>query len=86
MFMSKQRTVRAASRAPAPSLRLGAKQIEEVFDALVFAARDATRALEGWCTSLADDRADAHAAYRAALDREERAATVLAAALRARPG
>jgi hypothetical protein len=40
-------------------------------------------ALRAWWSSPADDRADAHAAYRAALEREECAATVLAAPARA---
>jgi hypothetical protein len=55
-------------------------RIEEVFDAWVFAARDAELALGAWSASTSDDRGDAYAAYRAALDREERAAQVLAAA------
>jgi hypothetical protein len=46
----------------------------------VFAAEDAACALGAWATSIADDRADAHAVYRAALEREERAAAVLATA------
>jgi hypothetical protein len=80
MFMSQQRTVRAAPSAPAQSYRLAAKHVEELSDAWAFAAQDAARALEGWRISFADDRADAHAAYGAALDREEHAATLLAAA------
>ncbi|MDW5594786.1 hypothetical protein VSS74_10585 [Conexibacter stalactiti] len=59
----------------------------ELWDAWVFAAGDATRALRGWeLVRGSDDAAAAYVAYRAALDREERAADVLAecAAERAR--
>lgn len=59
----------------------------ELWDAWVFAAGDATRALRGWeQVRGSDDAATAYVAYRAALDREERAAVVLAecAAERAR--
>jgi hypothetical protein len=80
MSKSQQRTVGAAPDVPAQSYRLAAKHVEDLSDAWAFAAHDAARALEGWRTSFADDRADAHAAYCAALDREERAATLLAAA------
>jgi hypothetical protein len=54
---------------------------EDLFDAWVFAADDATRALAAWATSVRDGRDEAHAVYRAALDREEHAAAVLAAAV-----
>jgi hypothetical protein len=55
-------------------------RLEDVFDAWAFAADDAKLALDAWAASPSDHRADAHAVYRAALDREERAAAVLAAA------
>jgi hypothetical protein len=51
--------------------------IEAVFDAWVFAAGDASRALEHWLAG-SDDSGASYAAYRAALDREEKAAAVLA--------
>jgi hypothetical protein len=51
----------------------------------VFAARDAEVALGAWASSEWRGRADAHAVYRAALDREERAASVLAAAVMGGP-
>jgi hypothetical protein len=54
-------------------------RLEDLFDAWVFAARDAELALAAWAVSLCGDRADAFAAYRAALEREERAAAVLKA-------
>lgn len=49
----------------------------ELWDAWVFAAGDATRALRAWEGAGAGDAAAAFVVYRAALDREERAATVL---------
>jgi hypothetical protein len=55
-------------------------RLEDLFDAWVFAARDAELAFGAWASSPGDRRAEAHAVYRAALDREERAATVLASA------
>jgi hypothetical protein len=55
-------------------------RIEDLFDAWVFAARDAELTLGAWASSLGDDRGNAYGVYRAALDREERAAEVLAAA------
>jgi hypothetical protein len=55
-------------------------RLEDIFDAWVFAARDAELACAAWASGPSDGRAEAHAVYRAALDREERAAVVLAAA------
>jgi hypothetical protein len=55
-------------------------RLEDLFDAWVFAAHDAELAFGAWASSASDGRAEAHAVYRAALDREERAATVLATA------
>ena len=52
-------------------------RLVELFDAWVFAARDAELALGAWRCSEWRERADAHAVYRAALDREECAAAVL---------
>jgi hypothetical protein len=52
--------------------------IQDVFDAWVFAAGDATRALEAW-TDHPHDGGNGYAVYRAALEREEKAAAVLAA-------
>ena len=56
----------------------------ELFDAWVFAAQDATAALHVWGFCRSRDRADAHAVYRAALDREESAAEALRVASRCR--
>jgi hypothetical protein len=55
-------------------------RLEDLFDAWVFAARDAELACGAWASCPSDGRAEAHTVYRAALDREERAAAVLAAA------
>jgi hypothetical protein len=56
--------------------------IEAIFDAWVFAAGDAARALERWLDS-SDDRGSAYAAYRASLEREDKAAAVLGVAFAA---
>jgi hypothetical protein len=55
-------------------------RVEDLFDAWVFAARDAELALEAWSLAARPERGQAFAVYRAALDREERAAVVLGAA------
>jgi hypothetical protein len=57
----------------------------DIYDAWRFADAEAETALRTWACADARDRGDRHVAYRAALDREETAATVLAAAIRA-PG
>jgi hypothetical protein len=51
--------------------------LDELFDAWVYAASDATAALRTWAATDPCDRATAHAVYRAALDREESAADAL---------
>jgi hypothetical protein len=60
-------------------------RLEDLFDAWVFAARDAELALGAWASTQPGERAEAHAVYRAALDREERAAAVLASARSRQP-
>lgn len=62
------------------SFDVRAARLEDLFDAWVFAAHDAELACGAWASSPGDGRAEAHAVYRAALDREECAATVLASA------
>lgn len=52
-------------------------RVQDFFDAWVFAAADAERALVGWEMASVRDRTDTYLAYRAALDREERAAQML---------
>ena len=54
----------------------------EVFDAWQLAARDARLAWEIWVASDAHNRGAAYAGHRASLDREERAAELLAEAVR----
>jgi hypothetical protein len=61
-------------------------EVKDLFDAWVFAARDAELALDAWASGTNHERATAHAVYRAALDREERAAEVLAIAAPSRQG
>ena len=56
---------------------VAAVRVEDLFDAWVFAARDAQLALTAWLFSPQSERPEAFAVYRAALDREERAAAVL---------
>jgi hypothetical protein len=68
---------------PAAAFRL-ALRLEELFDAWVFAAHDATLALREWAECEHHHRGDTHAVYRAALDREESAARALMAATAAR--
>jgi hypothetical protein len=60
-------------------------RLEDLFDAWVFAAREAELALGAWGSSLPRERAETHAVYRAALDREEHAAAVLASATSMQP-
>jgi len=55
----------------------------DVYDAWRFADAEAGAAFRTWSRAGARERRDRHVAYRAALDREETAASVLAAALRA---
>ena len=62
------------------SIDASSPRLEDLFDAWVFAARDAEVALSAWTSSKSGARADAHAVYRAALDREECAAAALATA------
>jgi hypothetical protein len=52
---------------------------EQLWDAWAFAAMEAELALAVWNKAKHDLKAAAFAAYQAALDREERAAVVLAA-------
>jgi hypothetical protein len=54
-------------------------RVEDLFDAWVLAAEDARLALEAWSESVMRDRCAAYLGYLAALEREERAAAVLAA-------
>jgi hypothetical protein len=51
--------------------------LDELFDAWVYAAADAAAALRAWASIDHAERANAHAVYRAALDREESAADAL---------
>jgi hypothetical protein len=67
------------------SVDVRSARLEDLFDAWVFAARDAERACDAWASSPRNGRAEAQAVYRAALDREERAAAVLAAAVSPAP-
>ena len=59
------------------SFEPAAVRVVDLFDAWVFAARDTENALGAWSVSDWGERADAFAVYRAALEREERAAALL---------
>ncbi len=52
---------------------------EQLWDAWAFAAMEAELALDTWKKAAHDLKAAAFSAYRAALDREEQAAAILAA-------
>jgi len=75
----------AANRSGGIPCALNDVRLEDLFDAWVFAARDAELALGARASSQPGERAEAHAVYRAALDREERAAAVLASAKSRQP-
>jgi hypothetical protein len=75
--------------APTPAAVLGwlglrRLRVEELLDAWRFAAEDAALALAAWRSAPSDLRHEAYHVYRAALDREAKAADVLA--LRRAPG
>jgi hypothetical protein len=53
-------------------------RLEELLDAWRFAAQDAALALAAWRSAPSDVRREAYHVYRAALDREAKAADVLA--------
>jgi hypothetical protein len=55
-------------------------RVEDLWDAWAFAALEAQLALGHWTTAARELKASAFASYRAALDREERAAVLLAEA------
>ena len=55
----------------------------DFWDAWRYAQAEVSVAFSAWTTAPTDERGDLHAAYRAALDREEQAAAMLGFALRA---
>jgi hypothetical protein len=67
---------RNSSTQSAPSNMHGAEPMD-LWDAWGFAATEATLKLRIWNTAPHEDKGHAHAAYLAALDREEHAALVL---------
>jgi hypothetical protein len=54
----------------------------DLFDAWLFAEAECALTLQGWCAAGVEEKAAAHAAYSAALDREEHAARILCDRLR----
>jgi hypothetical protein len=59
---------------------VNAKPID-LWELWLFAETEAALMLDAWRTASTGDKASAHAGYRAALDREDQAARVLAARL-----
>lgn len=53
----------------------------DFWDAWRYAQADVNVAFRAWITASSSEQGDRHAAYRAALDREEQAAAMLASAL-----
>jgi hypothetical protein len=63
---------------PAGDWVFPAGETVDLFDAWAFAEADAHLAFHAWRLAEVEERADAYVVYRAALDREETAANVLA--------
>jgi hypothetical protein len=57
----------------------------DLFDAWLFAEAECALTLQAWSAAGVDEKAASHAAYSAALDREEHAATILRDRLRSAP-
>ena len=74
---SETRATTASVRFRRPLFDLKRLQPVELFDSWIFAETDATLALAAWRSASREDKADAHAAYAAALEREEHAAAIL---------
>ena len=70
MIEPRIRTIAPATASTPP----GHERPADLYDAWLFAAADATLALDEWRSAIAGERADAYAGYVAALDREEQAA------------
>jgi hypothetical protein len=56
-------------------------RVTELYDAWAFAAVESALALEAWTSALNPEKGNAYSTYVASLDREERAAKVLAEGL-----
>ena len=72
-----------AVRGARRGLDLSRLRPADLFDAWLFAETDATLALGAWQAAPRSDKPGAHAAYLAALDREQHAALVLETRVRA---
>ena len=64
-----------------PALAVGDAKPIDLWGAWLFAAADSSLMLQAWSGAPPEDRMRAYAGYRAALDREEHAALVLATRL-----
>ena len=63
---------------PEPIAALDELTLAELFDLWLIAAVESSIALSAWITAGWAEKGDAHAAYRASLDREQHAAAVIA--------
>jgi hypothetical protein len=61
-----------------PALAIGDAKPIDLWGAWLFAAADSSLMLQAWSVAAPEDRVRAYVGYRAALDREEHAALVLA--------
>jgi hypothetical protein len=73
--------IKAGSNPAAVALDLRDVRPIDLYDAWLFAEAEATLALRAWRMAARPAKAETSAAYRAALDREEHAARVLAGRL-----
>ena len=78
-FRNRNTTTRDQPAQPTTRRRfdLGGTRPADLYDAWLFAAADATLALEDWRSAARADKREAHAEYVAALDREAHAAGLL---------
>jgi hypothetical protein len=74
---SRPKSSPASRLARACRSSLGHIRPAELFDAWLFAEAEATLAMRAWWSAAPHEKADAYATYLAALDREDRAASVL---------
>jgi hypothetical protein len=80
-FAARNISTRTTATVPyldAVDLRVRDAKPIDLWDAWLFAEAEASLALQAWFAAVTADKAHAHVAYRAALDREEQAARVLA--------
>jgi hypothetical protein len=84
-FEDQHTRIRATAQVAA-GIDLEHVRVVDLLDAWNYAEATAALALKHWTSAPDDERGDAFAAYRAALDREEQAAAVLERALAGKRG